>query len=116
MGLRFEPIPVMHGKQRIYGFRFGNAAYLTDHSEVPTASMAKLGGLDVLFLDALRHREHPTHSTVAYSMETARRLGARRTFFTHMCHDLLHEETERSLPEGMRLAYDGLEIEVNGAA
>ena len=116
MGLRFEPIPVMHGRQRIYGFRFGSAAYLTDHSEVPKASMAKLDGLDVLFLDALRHRDHPTHSTVAHSMETARRIAPRRTFFTHMCHDLRHEETEKQLPEGMRLAYDGLEIEVNGAA
>lgn len=115
-GLRFEPVPVMHGKQRIYGFRFGSVAYLTDHSEVPEESMAKLGGLDVLFLDALRHREHPTHSTVAHSVETAKRLGARRTFFTHMGHDLMHEETERSLPEGMQLAYDGLEIEVNAAA
>jgi phosphoribosyl 1,2-cyclic phosphate phosphodiesterase len=116
MGLRFEPIPVMHGKQRIYGFRFGSAAYLTDHSEVPESSMEKLAGLDVLFLDALRHREHPTHSTVAHSVETATRLGAQRTFFTHMCHDLLHEETERQLPEGMHLAYDGLEIEVNAGA
>ncbi len=116
MGLRFEPIPVMHGRDRIYGFRFGNAAYLTDHSEVPEESVAKLGGLDVVFLDALRHREYPTHSTVTHAIETARRIGARRTFFTHMCHDLRHEETEQSLPEGMRLAYDGLEIEVNAAA
>ena len=116
LGLRFVPIPVMHGKERIYGFRFENVAYLTDHSEVPEESMAKLGELDVLFLDALRHREHPTHSTVAHSVEMARSLGARRTFFTHMCHDLMHEETEKSLPEGMHLAYDGLEIEVNAAA
>ncbi|HVW09248.1 MAG TPA: MBL fold metallo-hydrolase [Bryobacteraceae bacterium] len=116
MGLRVEPIPVIHGKERIYGFRFENAAYLTDNSEVPEESVAKLGGLDVLFLDALRHKEHPTHSTVAHAIETARRIGARRTFFTHMSHDLKHEETERLLPEGMQLAYDGLEIEVNAGA
>jgi phosphoribosyl 1,2-cyclic phosphate phosphodiesterase len=115
-GLRFEPIPVLHGSDRIYGFRFANAAYLTDHSTVPEESMAKLEGLDVLFLDALRHREHPTHSTVAHSIETARRIGPRRVFFTHMCHDVLHEETEKTLPAGMHLAYDGLEIEVNAAA
>lgn len=115
-GLCFEPIPVMHGRERIYGFRFGNAAYLTDHNEVPESSMAKLRGLDVLFLDALRHKAHPTHSTLATSTESARRIQAKRTFFTHMCHDVPHAATEKSLPPGICLAYDGLEIEVNGAA
>ena len=115
-GLRFEPIPVMHGRERIYGFRFGRAAYLTDHSEVPESSMAKLEGLDVLFLDALRHKEHPTHSTLAASVECALRLKANRTFFTHMSHDLPHAATEETLPPGVFLAYDGLEIEVDGTA
>lgn len=115
-GLRFEPVPVMHGRERIHGFRFGAAAYLTDHSEVPEASREKLAGLDVLFLDALRHKPHPTHSTLEASVETARRIGARRTFFTHMCHDLPHAATEKTLPRGVFLAYDGLEIEVDGAA
>lgn len=115
-GLRFQPVPVMHGKERIYGFRFENAAYLTDHSEVPESSIGLLGGLDVLFLDALRHKEHPTHSTLAASMETARRIQSNRTFFTHMCHDVLHEATEKTLPAGMHLAFDGLEIEVSAAA
>jgi len=112
-GLRFEPIPVMHGKEQIYGFRFGKAAYLTDHNEVPEPSIAKLAGLDVLFLDALRHKAHPTHSTLEASVVTARRIQAQRTFFTHMCHDLPHAATEATLPPGIFLAYDGLEIEVN---
>jgi len=111
-GLHFEPIPVMHGREQIYGFRFGAAAYLTDHSEVPPASRAKLQDLDVLFLDALRHKVHPTHSTLAYSTEVALQLGARRTFFTHMSHDLGHAATEATLPPGLFLAYDGLEIKV----
>ncbi len=115
-GLLFEPIPVMHGKEKIYGFRFGRAAYLTDHSEVPESSLAKLCGLDVVFLDALRHKPHPTHSTLETSIETARRIGAKRTFFTHMCHDLGHAATEAILPPGMFLAYDGLEIEVGERA
>lgn len=115
-GLRFQPIPVMHGKERIYGFRFENVAYLTDHSEVPESSIALLNGLEVLFLDALRHREHPTHSTLSTSIETANRIRPARTFFTHMSHDILHAETEKTLPPGMRLAYDGLEIEVNRPA
>lgn len=115
-GLRFEPIPVMHGTEKIYGFRFGKVAYLTDHSEVPDSSIAKLGGLDVLFLDALRHKAHPTHSTLAASVESALRIQANRTFFTHMCHDIPHVATEKNLPPGIFLAYDGLELEVNTAA
>jgi phosphoribosyl 1,2-cyclic phosphate phosphodiesterase len=115
-GLRFEPIPVMHGREKIYGFRFGNAAYLTDHNEVPESSIAKLAGLDVLFLDALRYKPHPTHSTLAKSLESAQRIDANRTYFTHMCHDVLHAAAEKTLPPGVFLAYDGLEIEVNGAA
>ena len=74
--------------------------------------MRRLEGLDVLFLDALRHKPHPTHSTVETSLATARALQARRTFFTHICHDLPHAATEASLPPGVFLAYDGLEIEV----
>ena len=113
LGLRFEPIPITHGHQTIYGFRFGDVAYLTDHSEIPESSLARLEGLDVLFLDALRNRPHPTHSTVATSIATAQRLKPRRTFFTHMSHDVSHEATQSSLPPGIFLAYDGLEIEVN---
>jgi phosphoribosyl 1,2-cyclic phosphate phosphodiesterase len=113
LGLTFEPIPITHGSQTIYGYRFGDVAYLTDHSEIPEASMDRLQGLDVLFLDALRHRPHPTHSTVATSIATAQRLRPRRTYFTHICHDLGHAVTQASLPPGIFMAYDGLEIEVN---
>lgn len=109
-GMRFEPIPVLHGKAVVFGFRVGNMAYLTDHSSVPESSMQKLRGLDVLFLDALRHKPHPTHSTVSDSIVTAQALGARRTFFTHICHDLPHAETEAALPANIFLAYDGQEI------
>jgi len=111
-GLEFRPIPVLHGKQTIYGFRFGGAAYLTDHSEIPESSMERLEGLDVLFLDALRHKPHPTHSTVERSVKTVERLAPRRAFFTHICHDLPHARTEAQLPPNIRLAYDGLEITV----
>ncbi len=109
-GLEIVPVPLLHGSYPIYGFRFGNAAYLTDHSEVPDASMELLRGLDVLFLDALRFKPHPTHSTVDRSLATAEQLGARRVFFTHICHDLPHARTESRLPPHVRLAYDGLEI------
>lgn len=107
----FEPIPIIHGDSEIYGFRFGPAAYLTDHSEIPESSLAKLEGLDILFLDALRHKPHPTHSTVEHSLATVERLKPRRAFFTHICHDLPHEETNAALPEGVRLSYDGMKLE-----
>lgn len=109
-GTQFIPIPILHGSQTIYGFRFGAAAYLTDHSDIPESSMEKLRGLDVLFLDALRYKPHPTHSTVDRSTATVEKLAPRRAFFTHICHDLGHERTESMLPPRVRLAYDGLEI------
>jgi phosphoribosyl 1,2-cyclic phosphate phosphodiesterase len=110
-GARFEPIVLIHGEAEIYGFRFGSAAYLTDHSDIPESSLAKLQGLDVLFLDALRYKPHPTHSTVENSLQTVERLKPRRAFFTHICHDLPHEETNASLPENVKLSYDGMKLE-----
>ena len=110
-GARFEPVRVMHGDMEIVGFRFGSAAYLTDFSEIPEASFAQLRDLDILFLDALRHKPHPTHSTVENSLRIAERVGARRAFFTHICHDLPHEATNRSLPPHVRLSYDGMKLE-----
>lgn len=115
-GLQFTPIPVLHGKATIQGFRFGKAAYLTDHSEIPEASLEQLRGLDVLFLDALRYKPHPTHSTVDRSVAIGEAVGAKRVFFTHICHDLAHARTEERLPAHIRLAYDGLQIEVEDGA
>lgn len=110
-GARFDPIKVMHGDAEIHGFRFGSAAYLTDFSEVPQESIERLRGLDILFLDALRHKPHPTHSTVANSLRLVEELKPRRAFFTHISHDLPHEETNRNLPPHVRLAHDGLKLE-----
>jgi phosphoribosyl 1,2-cyclic phosphate phosphodiesterase len=109
-GARFEPIPVIHGDAEIDGFRFGSAAYLTDHSDVSEASLAKLENLDILFLDALRHTPHPTHSTVAKSLRIVERLKPKRAFFTHICHDLPHEATNATLPSNVRLSYDGMKL------
>jgi phosphoribosyl 1,2-cyclic phosphate phosphodiesterase len=113
-GLEFVPVPILHGKQTILGFRFGGAAYLTDHSDIPESSLELLRGLDVLFLDALRYKPHPTHSTVDQSARTVEALAPRRAFFTHICHDIEHERAESLLPPEIRIAYDGLEIEVEG--
>ena len=79
-GARFDPIPVIHGEAEIDGFRFGSAAYLTDHSSVPESSLAKLQNLDILFLDALRHVPHPTHSTVENSLRIVERLNQSALF------------------------------------
>jgi len=110
-GARFEPIPVIHGENEILGFRFGSAAYLTDHSEVPDASLAKLQNLDILFLDALRRTPHPTHSTVENSLRIVEQLKPKRAFFTHICHDLPHEATNATLPPNVRLSYDGMKLD-----
>jgi phosphoribosyl 1,2-cyclic phosphate phosphodiesterase len=110
-GARFEPLTVIHGETPIFGFRFGSAAYLTDHSDVPTETRARLRGLDILFLDALRYKPHPTHSTVEQALKIVDDVKPKRAFFTHICHDLPHEATNRSLPEHVRLAYDGMKLE-----
>jgi len=110
-GAQFTPVKVIHGEAEIDGFRFGSAAYLTDFSSIPDKSLAQLEGLDVLFLDALRHRPHPTHSTVENSLKIVERLKPRRAFFTHISHDLPHAATNSTLPENVRLAHDGLKLE-----
>ena len=110
-GARFEPVKVTHGDAEIIGFRFGSAAYLTDFSEIPEESFAQLHNLDILFLDALRHKPHPTHSTVDNSLRIVKRVKPKRTFFTHICHDLPHEETNAMLPPHVRLSYDGMKLQ-----
>jgi len=108
----FTPIPVLHGELPITGYRFGNAAYFTDVSHIPESSFALLEGLDVLVLSALRHKPHPSHATVDQAVRWANRIDARQTWFTHISHDLGHEETNARLPEGMALAHDGLTVPV----
>lgn len=114
-GISILPIRASHGKGTVHGFRFGNSAYLTDHSEIPAESKDKLTGLDVLFLDALRHNPHPTHSTVEESLRTVALLKPKRAYFTHISHDLLHADMEARLPDNVHLAYDGLEIPIGRA-
>jgi phosphoribosyl 1,2-cyclic phosphate phosphodiesterase len=110
-GARFEPVTVIHGETPILAFRFGSAAYLTDHSDVPPDSLDRLRNLDILFLDALRYKPHPTHSTVEQALRIVNEVKPKRAFFTHICHDLPHAATDGSLPPGVRLAYDGMKLE-----
>lgn len=106
--VRVTPIPAVHGSLDILGYRIGGFAYLTDVSEIPNASFDLLEDLDVLVLDALRDRPHPMHMTIEKAIETARRIGAKQTYFTHMSHEILHVDFEDRLEEGMAPAYDGL--------
>jgi phosphoribosyl 1,2-cyclic phosphate phosphodiesterase len=109
-GARFQRVPLLHGQQMVAGFRFGNAAYLTDMSSIPDASLPLLHGLDVLILDALRPQPHPSHATLSEALAWVERIGPRRAWFTHMSHEVDHETTERTFPEHVRLSYDGLRI------
>ncbi len=104
------PIPLLHGRLPVLGFRIGNFAYCTDVSEIPAESWSLLAGLDVLVLDALRNRPHPTHFNLEQAVDHARRIGSRQTYFTHIAHELGHASTNAALPPGMALAHDGLII------
>lgn len=108
LGERITPIRIEHGQDPAFGYRIGDLAYCTDVKRFPAESEALLQGLDTLILDCLRPEPHATHLGLEEAVETAQRLGARRTFFTHMGHQLEHEETNRRLPPNIRLAYDGL--------
>jgi len=110
-GRRIVPIPLLHGSLPVLGFRVGGIAYCTDCNVVPDESRELLRDLDVLVLDAVRHRPHATHFNLEQAIGEARRIGAKRTYFTHIAHGLKHAETNAELPEGMELAYDGLACE-----
>ncbi len=112
-GVEFVRVPIKHGQMEIAGFRLGRVAYLTDVSGIPEESFALLEGLDHLVLSALRHKPHPSHATVEQAVGWAGRIGARRTWLTHIAHELGHEETNRNLPAGISLAYDGLSLPVS---
>jgi phosphoribosyl 1,2-cyclic phosphate phosphodiesterase len=110
--LTVVPVPLLHGERPILGFRFGAFAYLTDCSRIPDHAWPLLEGLDVVVIDALREQPHPTHFSLGEAIEAGRRIAARETLFTHMCHHLPHEATNTRLPPGMRLAYDSLTLDL----
>jgi phosphoribosyl 1,2-cyclic phosphate phosphodiesterase len=107
-GREVVPIPLLHGRMPVLGFRFGPVAYCTDCSFIPPESMALLEGLDTLVLDALRRRPHPTHFNLEQAIEWAQQIGARQTYFTHIAHELGHQSTNEELPPNMHLAHDSL--------
>jgi len=116
LGIPFIPVPLLHGEMEVLGFRFGRAAYMTDFSRLPESSVPLLEDLDDLILDALRDIPHPMHQTVEQALALIDRLKPRRAWFTHIAHDLPHQETNERLRKAgyphVKLAYDGLELEV----
>lgn len=113
LGRTVTPVPVLHGEMPVYGYRLGGFALVTDVSSIPEESFRLLEGVEVLVLGALRHRPHPTHFNFEQAVAAARRIGARRTVFTHLCHEVDHGAAEEELPTGVEIGYDGLEIEVD---
>lgn len=111
-GIDVLPLAFQHGHLRVFGYRFGNVAYLTDVKAIPDAERESLRGLDVLVLNALWWRPHPTHLSISEAVETAQALGAQRTYLTHLTHETGHAELEAELPAGVLPAYDGLTVEV----
>ncbi len=111
---RVTPFAVEHGSDRVYGYRLdagGRAlAYVPDCHTMGLSALACLAGLDVMILDALRTTPHPTHLSLPESLALLAHIGARRSFITHLCHRLGHAETERLLPFGVEIPWDGLEV------
>jgi phosphoribosyl 1,2-cyclic phosphate phosphodiesterase len=107
-GATWTPVPLLHGEMSVLGFRVGRVAYCTDVSKIPDESYGLLADLDVLVLDALQKKKHTTHFSLEEAVEQAQRIGARRTYFTHIAHGLSHARTNAELPPNVRLAHDGL--------
>jgi len=113
LGLTIEPLEVFHGRLPVQAFRIGSFAYVTDTNRIPQESMAQLQNLDVLVLDALRYKKHPTHFNLEQALQVVEDLKPKRTYLTHIAHDLEHYATNAELPRQVQLAYDGLVLEVS---
>ncbi len=106
------PVEVPHGRMRVYGYRIGDLAYITDAKSLPDPVIATLRGVRLLVINALFRREHPTHLSIDEAVAAAERVGAQVTYLTHLTHESAHAELERTLPANVRPAYDGLTVEV----
>lgn len=114
-GISIIPIRVIHGKLPILGYRIGNVAYLTDVKELPESEYAKLEGLDVLIIAALRKEEHITHQSLPEALAKIERLRPKAAYLIHMSHRMgLHAQVEAELPPHVHYAYDGLVVDTAG--
>ncbi len=120
-GVRFTPLRLLHGRLPVLGFRMDALepvessalfplAYCTDVSGIPPATWKEFGGVQTLVLDMLRYRKHPTHFSLDEAIAVSQQVGAAKTVFVHMTHDILHAELEPRLPEGIHLGFDGMRL------
>lgn len=113
-GVAVLPLPVLHLNTPVFGFRFGNFSYITDANLIPEDTLERLRGTEVLVLNALQHAPHVSHFNLQEALRMVSRIQPGKTYFTHISHKLgLHSETEKSLPDNISLAYDGLEISLD---
>jgi phosphoribosyl 1,2-cyclic phosphate phosphodiesterase len=112
-GTQITPIPVLHGRSPILGYRIGNFAYMTDVSEIPESSLALLEGLDVVLLDCLREESHPTHINIEQSLAYISRIGAKQSYMIHMTHELEYTSLTNKLPKGVFVGFDGLKLRID---
>jgi phosphoribosyl 1,2-cyclic phosphate phosphodiesterase len=113
-GRTWEPLELPHGRGHVLGFRVGNFAYCTDCHDIPPAARPRLTGLDTLIIDGLRPRPHPTHLSFEQALAVISDVRPRRAFFTHLSHDMKHADIEATLPEHVRVAYDGMKLQIAG--
>ncbi|MDI3341958.1 MAG: MBL fold metallo-hydrolase [Sphaerobacter sp.] len=107
---RIQPIPVWHGRWLVHGFRFGPLVYLTDAKTIPPASLETMRGADVLVINALRQRPHPTHLSIDEALAVIAEVKPRRAYLVHLAHEVSHAATSALLPPHVELAYDGLTV------
>jgi phosphoribosyl 1,2-cyclic phosphate phosphodiesterase len=115
LGLPVQPLTVIHGRLPVTAYRINDFAYITDCNVIPDETCEKLHNLDLLIIDALRFKSHPTHMSLDESLSYIERLKPRRALLTHISHDIKHQETSEHLPESVEIAYDGLSVEVAGS-
>ncbi len=110
--LKIKPLEIDHGSLKIIGYKFNNAAYITDCNHVPEKTEPELKGLDLLILNALRYKPHTTHFNFEEAIKTVERLKPKRALFTHMNHEVDHEKANKETPSPIELAYDGMTVEI----
>jgi len=109
--IKVESLKIFHGTQDILAFKFGKLAYVTDVNKIPEESLQKLNDLEVLIIDAVRFKPHPTHYSVEEALEVIEKLKPKKAYLTHLNHNIMHERDSRNLPDGVEFAYDGLKVE-----
>ncbi len=112
-GVKVTPIPVMHGRSQIFGYRIGNLAYMTDVSEIPETSFALLEDLEFVLLDCLRERSHPTHINIEQSLSYIGRIKAKQSYMIHMTHELEYASLTEKLPKNVFVGFDGLKLNIS---